>query len=81
MRRKKVHVTPRKKGKWAVKVSGNSRASSTHRKKSTAVRKGRKKAKRIARNGRGKSELLIHKSNGSIQKKHSYGKDPGAYKG
>jgi hypothetical protein len=80
MRRKKVHVTPRDRGKWAVKVSGNSRASSTHRKKSAAKRKARKKAKRIARKG-GKSELVIHKSNGAIQKKHSYGKDPERYSG
>jgi len=81
MRRKKVHVTPRDRGKWAVKVSGNSRANSTHRKKSAAKRKARKKAKKIARSGRGKAELVIHKSNGAIQKKHSYGKDPERYSG
>jgi len=58
MKRKAVHVTYRQRGKWAVKVQGNSRASSTHRKKRTAVNKGRKKAKKIKKK-KGKSELVI----------------------
>ena len=75
MKRKQIHVTSRPRGRWAVKVAGNSRASSTHKKKRTAVRKAKKKAKKMAK-GRGKSELVIHKGNGAIQKKHSYGTDP-----
>lgn len=78
--RTKIHVTPRDMGKWAVKVEGNSRASRTYGKKSKAVRKGRKKAKKMARK-KGATELLIHKANGKIQKKHSYGSDSGRYSG
>lgn len=80
MRRKKVHITPRPQGRWAVKVGNNSRASKTYKKKSRAVKRGKKKAKKMAKK-RGKTELLIHKRNGNIQRKHSYGRDPERYKG
>ena len=76
MSRFSVAVEPRPRGRWAVEKSGNSRASSTHRKKSAAVRK----AKRIAKRNK-PSEVVIKKSNGRIQKKHSYGRDPRRYSG
>jgi hypothetical protein len=76
MKRFRVSVEPRSRGVWAVEKRGNSRASSTHRKKSAAVRK----AKRIAKRNK-PSELVIKKSNGVIQDKHSYGSDPRRYKG
>ena len=69
-------MEPRDRGRWAVEKSSNSRASSTHRKKSAAVRK----AKRLAKKDK-PSEVVIHKSNGRIQKKHSYGSDPRRYPG
>lgn len=80
MKRKAVHVTYRQRGKWAVKVQGNSRASSTHRKKRTAVNKGRKKAKKIKKK-KGKSELVIHNKDGRISDRRSYGSDPRRYPG
>jgi len=76
MSRFSVAVEPRPKGKWAVEKSKNSRATSTHRKKSAAVRK----AKRIAKRHK-PSEIIIKNSSGRIQKKHSYGKDPERYSG
>ena len=72
----RISVEPRSQGDWAVKKSKNTRASSTHRKKSAAVRKAKKMAKRNK-----PSELKIKKSNGRIQKKHSYGSDPERYSG
>lgn len=80
MKRIAVHVTPRAKGRWAVKVQGNSRASKTYSKKKTAVNKGRKKAKEIKRRN-GKSELKIHNKNGRIIDSRSYGSDPRRYAG
>ena len=70
--RKSIHITPRKRGEWAVKVEGNKRASKTYSKKSTARNKGRKKAKKLA-DRHGKSELVIHRKDGSIQDKRNYG--------
>lgn len=79
MRRKKIHITSRPDG-WAVTVSGNSRASAIYGSKKKAKKKGRKKAKKLSKK-KGKAELVIHKNNGVIQRKHSYGKDPGSIKG
>lgn len=76
MSRLTIVVEPRSRGKWAVKKTSNSRASSTHRKKSAAVRK----AKRLAKRNK-PSEVIIQKSNGRIQDKHSYGSDPRRYPG
>jgi len=80
MKRVAVHVTPRPRGEWAVKVQGNSRASNVYSKKKTAVNKGRKKAKKIGKR-RGKSELKIHRKDGSIRESRSYGSDPRRYPG
>lgn len=76
MKRTRYMVVPRKKGKWAVVKSGSSRASSTHRKKSAAVRK----AKKLAKNKK-PSEVKIQTRSGKIQKSHSYGRDPRRYPG
>jgi len=75
-RRTGYSVVPRNKGKWAVVKDGSSRASSTHRKKSAAVRKGKKLAKKHK-----PSSLKIQGRDGRIQQKHSYGSDPRRYKG
>lgn len=68
-RRKDQHVVPYL-GKWAVKGFGNSRYTVTSRSKKDAVNIGR----RIAINQ--KAELFIHKRNGVIQERNTYGKDP-----
>jgi len=75
-RRTAYSVTPRSQGKWAVIKDGNSRASSTHRKKSAAVRKAKKLAKKHK-----PSTVKIQGRNGRIQRKHSYGNDPTRYRG
>lgn len=66
---KNQHVVPHKNG-WAVKGAGNKRATSVHRTQETA----RKAARNIAINQ--KSEVVIHRPNGQIRDKDSYGNDP-----
>lgn len=69
MPKKNQHVVPHPDG-WAVKGAGNSKATSVHPTQSDAINSGRD----IARNQ--KSELVIHRPNGRIRDKDSYGNDP-----
>ena len=66
---KNQHVVPHKNG-WAVKGAGNKKATSIHRTQEAA----RRAARDIAINQ--KSEVLIHRPNGQIRDKNSYGNDP-----
>jgi hypothetical protein len=70
-----VHVVQQDSGKWAVKVEGNQRVSSTHDTQSAATQAGRK----VARSN--SSELLVHGRDGQIRERNSYGRDPRASKG
>jgi hypothetical protein len=66
---KNQHVVPHNDG-WAVKGAGNQKATavvSTQKEASTI-------AKEIAINQQ--SELVIHRPNGQIRDKNSYGNDP-----
>lgn len=69
MVKKTNHVVPSSTG-WGVKKSGASRASKTFDTKAKAIDYG------ISLSKREKTELYIHKANGIIQNKNSYGKDP-----
>jgi hypothetical protein len=69
MAKKDVHVVPRPAG-WAVKVEGNSKASSVHETKAKAMDIGRDRAKQD------KVELVIHNKDGKISDSDSYGHDP-----
>lgn len=64
------HVVPSKSSGWSVKKSGSSRASRNFETKDKAVEYARELSKSE------KTELYIHKQNGMIQNKDSYGKDP-----
>lgn len=66
---KNQHVVPRG-DQWAVVGAGNSRATSLHRTQSDAAQAARE----IARNQG--SELFIHRPNGQIRERNSYGNDP-----
>lgn len=66
---KDQHVVPHDGG-WAVKGAGNSKATSIHSTKQSAV----DAARGIATNQ--KSELVIHNKDGRIAKKDSHGNDP-----
>lgn len=68
MAKKDVHVVPDGKG-WAVKPEGG-KALSKHRTQKAASDAGRKVAKK------NQSELVIHRPNGQIRDKDSFGNDP-----
>lgn len=65
---KNQHVVPHG-GAWAVRGEGNSRVTSTHDTQADAQRAARS----IAINQQ--SEVVIHRPNGQIRDKDSYGKD------
>ena len=67
---KSQHVTPHPKGGWQVKGAGNSRATV----RTTTQRAAIAEARTIARNQ--KSEMVVHRPNGQIRAKDSYGNDP-----
>ncbi|MEA4825136.1 MAG: DUF2188 domain-containing protein [Clostridium sp.] len=66
---KNQHVVPHN-GTWAVRGAGNSRVTSTHRTQSEAIN-----AARSISINQG-SEVVIHRPNGQIRDKNSYGNDP-----
>lgn len=67
---KNQHVTPHPGGGWQVKGAGNSRATLRTNTQSEA----QTIARRIAKNQG--SEVVIHRPNGQIRAKDSYGNDP-----
>jgi hypothetical protein len=69
MAKKSNHVVPSPSG-WAVKKSGAVRASKTFETKEKAVSYGKSLSKSE------KTELYIHRKNGTIENKNSYGNDP-----
>lgn len=72
---KNQHVTPHPKGGWQVKGAGNTRATiRTGTQKQAALR-----AKEIAQNQH--AEVVIHRTDGRIREKNSYGNDPFPPKG
>lgn len=74
MPKQSQHVVPYK-SKWAVRGEGNSRVTSVHSTQSLAI----DEARRIAINN--KAEVVIHRPNGTIRDKNSYGNDPRNIKG
>jgi len=63
------HVVPRGDG-WAVQREHSDRASSLHNTQTEAAEAGRRIAQREH------SELFIHRPNGQIRDRDSFGKDP-----
>jgi ribosomal protein S6 len=66
---KNQHVIPLY-GNWAVRGEGNERPTSIHKTQAEAINAGRE----IAKNQR--SELIIHRADGRIRERASYGNDP-----
>lgn len=69
MSKKNVHVVPRADG-WAVRRERAERDSSHHDTKADALASGRDTARRD------EVELVIHRKDGTIEDKDSYGRDP-----
>lgn len=69
MAKKNVHVVPSGNG-WAVKTEGSAKPLSNHRTQQNALEAGRK----VAQQNQG--ELVIHRPNGQIRDKDSFGNDP-----
>ena len=68
--RKNQHVTPHPGGGWQVKGAGNSRATV----RTSTQSQAQAIAREIAKNQG--SEVVIHRTNGQIRAKDSYGNDP-----
>jgi hypothetical protein len=66
---KNVHVVPNE-NKWAVKVEGNPYPVSIHPTQGEAIEAGKPWAKINS------AELVIHRPDGTIRDKDSYGNDP-----
>jgi len=66
---KNQHVVPHPDGGWQVKGAGNSRATV----RTTTQSEARSIARGIAINQG--SEMIVHRPNGQIREKNSYGKD------
>lgn len=72
---KNQHVTPHPNGGWQVKGAGNTRATA----RTSTQREAAAIARSIAINQG--SERIIHRPNGQIRTKDSYGNDPFPPKG
>ena len=66
---KNVHVVPNGNN-WQVKPEGSATPASTHRTQQAATDAGRRLAQQ------NQSELVIHRPNGQIRDKDSFGNDP-----
>ena len=66
---KNQHVVPRG-GNWAVRAARSSRITSEHRTQNAAINAAVKIAKHQ------ESEVVIHRPDGRIRDKDSYGNDP-----
>jgi uncharacterized protein YdaT len=70
MAKKDQHVLPTKDNKWGVKGEGNQRLT----KKTDTQQEAIIAAREIAKNQGG--EVVIHRKDGTIRDKDSYGNDP-----
>ena len=67
---KNQHVVPTLNGKWGVRGEGNSRITKETSTQAQAIEVAREIAKNQG------SEVVIHKRDGTIRDKDSYGNDP-----
>jgi hypothetical protein len=64
------HVTPNPNGGWSVRKTGASRATRVFETQADAVKFGQRVAKQE------RTELYVHRSDGTIRTKDTYGSDP-----
>jgi uncharacterized protein YdaT len=70
MNKRSQHVVPNPRGGWSVKTAGASRATRVFDGQDEAIRYARDLAKRAH------TELYVHRRDGTIRNKNSYGLDP-----
>ena len=70
MSRNSQHVAPNSEGRWRVFRSGAGRATRVFDRKEDAVGFAKKLAKKDH------AELYVHRRDGTIQERDSYGQDP-----
>ncbi|MCC6712188.1 MAG: DUF2188 domain-containing protein [Candidatus Dadabacteria bacterium] len=68
-KKKDIHVVPHEKG-WATQREGVNRAGSVHYTQLEAIERAKVQAQRE------KSEVVIHRKDGTIRDSDSYGNDP-----
>jgi len=66
---KNIHVVPHGDA-WAIRKEGSERVSSTHTTQGDAIQQARTQAQQIG------GEVFIHRPNGQIRDRDSYGNDP-----
>jgi hypothetical protein len=69
------HVVPRARGEWAVRNSGAAKATRVFDTQAEAIRFGRDAARKDG------VELYVHRRDGTIRERDSYGRDPHPPKG
>lgn len=74
MAKANTHVVASVHGGWSVRKTGSERAEKTFSTKGEAVQYGRKMAR--ARS----SELVVHRKDGLISERSTYGRDPAPQK-
>jgi len=70
MKKRDIHVTPRKGGGWQTKREGAGRAGGLYDTQAQAIERARNQAKRE------RVEVVIHGKDGRIRDSDSYGRDP-----
>lgn len=70
MAKRSQHVVPSPRGGWAVRLTGATRASKTFDSQAAAIAYARD----LARKDNG--ELYVHRKDGTIRSRDSYGSDP-----
>jgi len=70
MAKKSYHVVLNPRGGWSVRKSGSSRATKVLATQQAAVKFATQRAKKA------KSELYVHRKDGRIRDRNSYGNDP-----
>jgi hypothetical protein len=70
--KKDQHVIPNPRGGWSVRHSGATRATRVFNRQEDAVKYARGIAKKE------NTELYVHRRDGTIREKDSYGRDPSA---
>ncbi len=64
------HVVPNSNGGWSVKKSNSTKSTATYKTQGEAI----VRATEIAKNQ--KTELFVHRQDGTIRNRNSYGNDP-----